>query len=805
MRSILLLAAVLGIFIKGLQSQPLFTLKGVLTGETGESLPGATIQLDPGMLGLISDRNGQFSIPGLKAGNYRLKVAFLGYEIFEDSLSIPDELNLEIRLKPLAVSLSGITITDSYKNQRLTELPMPVEILDEQFLREFRAGSLMKTLERIPGVSTIDIGSGQSKPMLRGLSFNRVVVAENGIKHESQQWGADHGLEIDQYAVDRVEVIKGPASLMYGSDAIAGIIDLRQTGVPAQNSIGGNIEFSGKSNNRLAGTSADIFMRKKVVFITARITGISYGDYRVPADSIDIYSYKAALFNRQMRNTAGNELNAHMSMGLLLKNFSNRLFISTMNSKMGFFANAHGLEPRRVNTSLHDASSRDIQYPYHHVYHHKWINRSEWTVRKWRFLSELGYQHNFRQEKSKYVSHGYMPAVFPEHLPFASDLELEFDKSVFSGNLRSEWNLTVKHLLAAGFNTEYQENRIDGRAFIIPAFTQKNIGSFVYSRFKINEATVLQAGIRMDHGKIKTRTYSDWFATPLVDGKDTLFTYLKRAEKLDRNFSSMSWSIGLNYHPGQAIFRVNLGKSFRMPIAKELAANGVNYHHFSYEIGDPGLSAEVSYQLDAGFDLERGDFRFGMSPFANYFPNYIYLNPTSEHDRFYGNGNQVFRYAQSKVFRHGAEFHLEYTALRHMEIGISGEYVNSVQLSGSKKGFPLPFSPPLTVLTNVRYSRDVFPWLKKGYASFDIRATARQTHIVPPEEITEGFFTFNLGTGGELRAGKQMLLISLQVQNLFNSSYFNHSSYYRLIHVPEPGRNLIMSLTFPFPGNRKNQ
>lgn len=166
MRSILLLAAVLGIFIKGLQSQPLFTLKGVLTGETGESLPGATIQLDPGMLGLISDRNGQFSIPGLKAGNYRLKVAFLGYEIFEDSLSIPDELNLEIRLKPLAVSLSGITITDSYKNQRLTELPMPVEILDEQFLREFRAGSLMKTLERIPGVSTIDIGSGQSKPKI---------------------------------------------------------------------------------------------------------------------------------------------------------------------------------------------------------------------------------------------------------------------------------------------------------------------------------------------------------------------------------------------------------------------------------------------------------------------------------------------------------------------------------------------------------------------------------------------------------------------------------------------------------------
>jgi len=804
MRILLLLVAMLGSMIHCVHSQPIYTIRGTLTSETGESLPGASILLNPGSTGLSSDRNGQFIIPGVKAGDYRIQVSFLGYETFHDSLSVFSDQVLKIRLRPLAVSLAGITITDSYKKQREKELPMPVEVLDEQFIREFRSGSLMKTLERIPGVSTIDIGSGQSKPMLRGLSFNRVVVAENGIKHESQQWGADHGLEIDQYAVDRAEVIKGPASLMYGSDAIAGIIDLRQTGVPEQNSIGGSLELSGKTNNRLAGASTELFMRKKSVFLTARMTGISYGDYRVPADSIDIYSYKAALYKRQMRNTAGNELNAHLSLGILLKDFSNRLYISTMNSKMGFFANAHGLEPRRVNTSLHDASSRDIQYPYHQVFHHKWINRSELKVNNWRFLSELGYQHNFRQEKSNYVSHGYMPSVFPDELPFASNLELEFDKTVLSGNLRTEWNITDHQQLVAGFNNEYQKNRIDGRAFIIPAFTQNSIGSFIYSRSKLNAFTQIQAGIRVDHGKIRTQSYSDWFATPVVEGNDTVLTRMQRAVALDRGFSSLSWSAGLNYHPGKMIWRINLGKSFRMPIAKELAANGVNYHHFSYEIGDPGLSAEVSYQLDAGFDYESEALRFGISPFINYFPNYIYLNPTSEHDRYYGNGNQVFRYAQGKVFRHGTEFHLEYTAFRQLAMGLSGEYVNSVQLSGSKRGFPLPFTPPMAVLASLRYTADVFPWLKKAYSSVDLRVTARQTHIVPPEEITPGHLVFNLGAGGVFLLGRQQFMLSMQVQNLFNTTYYNHSSYYRLIHVPEPGRNLIMNLMLPFPGKRKS-
>jgi iron complex outermembrane receptor protein len=142
------------------------------------------------------------------------------------------------------------------------EESLNIEVVNDDYLRQNLGGSLMKSLERLPGVSTIDIGAGQSKPVIRGLGFNRVVVVENNIKHESQQWGADHGLEIDQFAAENIEVIKGPASLRYGSDAIGGIIHIKHNEVPQQNTIQGKVDIIGKSNNDLLGTSVFLMGRK---------------------------------------------------------------------------------------------------------------------------------------------------------------------------------------------------------------------------------------------------------------------------------------------------------------------------------------------------------------------------------------------------------------------------------------------------------------------------------------------------------------------------------------------------------------
>ncbi len=789
------------ILITAVNGQNLYELSGSVSGEDGFALPGASVGLSPGETGTVTDADGGFHFSGLKAGAYILNVSFVGYQSFVDTLKVPVSQRFSIKLQPAVMTLHEVVVADSYAQTKNREDSRSVEVVDERFVKMNLSGSLMKSLERLPGVSTIDIGSGQSKPVIRGLGFNRIVVAENGIKHEGQQWGEDHGLEIDQYAVDRVEVIKGPASLMYGSDAIGGVIDIKQLGVPAENSFGGSVDLTGKSNNNLLGTSIHVFARQKAFYFTARATLLDFADYRVPTDSVNIYSYKAALYKNQLRNTAGREQNFHFSFGTIGQRFTSRFYFSNLYSKNGFFANAHGLEPRNVDAELHDHSDRDIQYPYQEVNHMKILNKSEWRGNNLGLEMELGFQNNFREEWSQYVSHGYMPATFPDSLSFPADLERRFDKNVFSGNLKVSFKPVADFSVTGGVNTEFQDNAIGGRGFIIPAFNQITVGMFVYGKYHLSPNSILQGGVRFDYGKINTELYSDWFPSPVINSGDTVWSYLQRAPEISRSFNNISWSLGLNQNWDKVSLKANIGKSFRMPIAKELAANGVNYHRFSYEMGDPGLSAEVSYQLDLGVAYHSADFAVGISPFVNYFPNYIFLNPSPDHDRLYGNGNQVFYYMQSEVLRFGGEIHSHLKLVNPLTVGVIGEYVYSEQLSGEKRGFTLPFSPPASLLFNLKYSPRNSKRIRNPYISVDYKLVARQNRIVPPEEKTDGYQLVNMSLGGDLYSGNKSITVSFQVQNVFNQRYFNHTSYYRLINVPEPGRNFVLNINIPFNKN----
>ncbi|MEX2428876.1 MAG: TonB-dependent receptor [Bacteroidales bacterium] len=781
-----------------------YTLSGRITDEKDRPLPGASVMIAPSNGGAVTGGDGQFLLENLPSAEYLFTVAFLGYERHTERLSLKDDLYLEVKLVPSFQSLHEVVITDDYAEKRIAEDPLSIEIVNDAFLRQHLGGSLMQSIERLPGVSTIDIGQGLSKPVIRGLSFNRVVVAENGIRHEGQQWGADHGLEIDQYANDRIEVIKGPSSLMHGSDAIGGVIDLKQHGLPEKYSVGGAVDLTGKSNNALLGSSASLFVRGAEFYMTLRGTWMDYGDYRVPADSVDIYSYRAPLHDRQMRNTAGNEKNLHFSAGYIQNGFSSRLFVSNISGRNGFFANAHGLEPRRVDTVLHDRSSRDIQYPFHKVNHLKVISRTAWRKEDRHLEVDLGFQHNFRQEWSEYVSHGYMPALFPDTLSFHPDLEREFDKMIYTGNIRGGVQLGGRSEVTAGISAEYQDNAIDGRGFIIPAFTQQALGSFLYLKHYLSENSLVHAGIRVDGGLIRTDSYHDWFSSQPDPDNDSIRLFLQRADDLERRFSSHTWSLGYNLNLDHFSLKLNAGKSFRMPIAKELAANGVNYHRFSYEVGNAGLDPEVAYQVDGGAEWHNRRLAIGITPFAGYFPNYIYLNPGYTHDRLYGNGNQVFTYTQSRVARYGGEIHAHYQLLESWKLGLIGEYIYSVQLSGAKRGFTLPFSPPASLLLNAKYLREQAWVFRAGYLSLDVRMAAAQQRIVPPEEITASYVTLNLGAGGKVLVGKQEVSVSLQVRNLLNNKYFNHTSYYRLINVPEPGRGVVVNISVPFAGDMGN-
>jgi len=783
--------------------QKYYTLTGQILDEKSKAVAGANVFLLPVSKGVVSDGNGQFAIHGLTKGTYILKITYIGYVSVVDTLIISENKSYTVNLKMAALSLQEVVVTDNQAEKRKKEESLNLEIVNVDYLKQNLGGSLLKTLDRLPGVSSIDIGSGQSKPVIRGLGFNRVVVVENGIKHEAQQWGSDHGLEIDQYAIDHVEVIKGPASLMYGSDAIGGVIDMRNKKIPADSTIGGQIDISGKTNNDFLGTSVSVYGRKKWFFADFRATLLSFGDYKVPADSVDIYSYRAALYKNAMRNTAGNEQNFHLTFGMIGKTFQSRFYISNVNGKGGFFANAHGLEPRNVDVALHDKSNRDLNDPFHEVNHFKIINTSQYFWKRLKFESDLGFQHNYRQEWSQYVNHGYMPAVFPDSMSFNPELELLFDKYVYSGNLKISFDKNDKTRFNFGLNSDFQDNRTDGRGFIIPDYKQLNLGAYAVAKYHFSQKSIIQAGLRYDFGYIRTSEYHDWFTSPVINNQDTSFEFLKRADAISRNFSNISWSLGYNYNIEKWSLKTNIGKSFRMPIAKELAANGVNYHHFSYEVGDAELSPEISYQLDAGIEYNSEKFAIGTTPFLNYFSNYIYLNPSSEHDRLYGNGNQIYYYTQSKVFRYGAEIHAHYQLIRSLQLGLIAEYVYSVQLSGEKKGFSLPFSPPPSAILNVKYQKQKISFIYNAYFSVDYRLGAAQNHIVPPEEPTDAYQVINFGLGAEVKVKKQMISITFQVQNLLNTKYFNHTSYYRLVNVPEQGRNFVLNISVPFSGKIK--
>lgn len=795
----------IGVFLLTHASAQSYKLSGKVVDTNNFPLRGAGVTLTNTLFRAATDSLGNFEISGISARSYEIMVSKEGFRDYNQPLSIRGRnAFITVVLHDKSHQLQEVVVTSNLGEQRKKEESLNIEVVSSSFIQRNLGGSLMKTLDRLPGIKTIGIGSGQSKPLIRGMGFNRVVVVDKGVKHEGQQWGADHGLEIDQFAAGEVELIKGAASFIYGSDAIGGVIDVKPPSVPEPATLGGSIDLIGKTNNNLYGTSVNLYGRSQHWFFDSRFTYQNYGDYRVPTDTIYVYDFAVQLHKNQLRNTAGRETGLHLNTGYISDRFRSVFYLSNTFSNSGFFANAHGLEPRQVNTQLHDASTRDILMPSQEVNHFKLINRTAYQAGIHLLEMELGYQRNFRQEFSQYVNHGYMPPVYPDTMTIPPELEREYDKQVFSLNLRDQVTIG-RHSLLIGLNGEHQDNAIDGWTFLVPAFRQTTAGIFAYDKFRLNDQVLLHGALRYDYGQVKMFRYVDWFPSEVIENGATHSRYEVRANDLDRGYHSFVWSLGLNYNPDKFSLKANIGKSFRMPIVKETGANGVNYHYFSYELGDPSLSPEQSYQADLSLGWKEAKWSVQVSPFYNYFPNYIYLNPTPRHSPGPGGGNQIFQYSQSRVMRYGGELQMKWKFYENLSTEVIAEYLHSEQLSGDKKGYTLPFSPPVTGLINLTWSPEINSYFQNSYFSIDYRIAAAQNSIVPPEKKTLGYQLINLQAGTRISLYKQPLMVSLQAQNLLNTRYMNHTSFYRLIELPETGRNIVLSLKIPFMVTTKDK
>jgi iron complex outermembrane receptor protein len=654
----------------------------------------------------------------------------------------------------------------------------PLELLHagREYVLENRGGTLMNALEKLPGLGAFQVGQGISKPVIRGLGFSRLVVAENGIKQQGQQWGADHGLEIDQYGVEQVEVVKGPASLQYGSEAIAGVIAISSHAWRERDGLSGEVMLNGDSNNRLLGGTGDVRYQQRNRFVAARASYRSFESYRIPADSFTYLTYKYPIHNRVLKNTAGREADASLQAGLRTRACDASLLLSGVHSKAGFFAGASGL-PHLINMD-DNGKYRSVDLPYHDVTHLKAVlNQSFRLDDRNRLNLDLGYQRNLRQEYSPPHTHGFGP------LP-QGNLELEMRLQTLSLNAAWERRNLAGSALRAGVNAEYQRNRVGGYMFLLPEFEQLTLGVFAVNRFRFSDALAATVGARYDGGDMRIHRYegvNGYFSVP----------------ELRKPGGSASFMAGMAYEPTPSwSLKVNAGKSFRLPSVSEYASNGVSHHLMRYELGDSALQPETSYQLDVHADFRRrwseslvGSLTASASAFGSYFPGFIFLNPTGEYSLLPEAG-QIYRYVQSRAARWGGELYAAADVGQVLTLTAAAEYVYAADL---ESGFPIAFTPPLT-LTGEAIAR----WRRllcfaNNRAALTCRYAADQRRTARNELPTSGYLLFDASLGVEI----PHVRIWLQVQNLLNTKYYKHLSFYRRLNLPEAGRNFLLSVQIP--------
>lgn len=641
-------------------------------------------------------------------------------------------------------------------------------------IEEGMAASLAETLRGVAGVRAMPTGSGGSKPMIRGMGFNRVVVADNGFKHQGQQWGDDHPLEADQNAIDAVEVVLGPASLTFGSDAIGGVLNMRSD-APPRRPFGVRARALLRSVDDAAALSVALSARRSALWLKAHATIDDHADRRVTADSIRYHSYHIRLRGRRLRNTAGREAAGGLMAGLEGDRLRAWARATVVCSRGGIFANAHGLEVR-LSSIDYDRSRRDIDLPLHEVAHLTLSSRAELRAAGGVWAWGAAWQSNRREERSEPVSHGYMPAP-------SGTLERLFRKrtATFDAGFRRP---AGRHSLRMGASAELTRNRRCGWGFILPDFGQWTAGAFVSDRYVVSDGLIVSAGVRADAAGVRVGAYRDWYRTPAEDGDSV---YAERSANLSKTFRSLTWSVGFNARTGDAALKVNLGKSFRTPTPKELGMDGVNYSLFRYEQGDAALRPEEAYQLDVGVAIESGGFAAELSPFVNFFSNYIYLAPTPS----FREGLQYCRYSQCRVGRWGGEASVGYRWAVGLSLRADCEWVAARQLSGSMRGYALPHTPPWSARLRARHD---FPSTRGGggFAEAAWEVVGRQSAIVPPEEPTPGHHSFSVAVGKTLRFGAHSARCAARCDNIFDRRFFDHSNPLRLIGVPEPGRSFSL-------------
>lgn len=757
-------------------------IRGLVLDTKGKPIPGASVYLHETYQGSISDSAGNFVIHRVRKGSYHLHASMIGYSSYAMDIEAGDSiLFMRIVLEESALELNEFVIESNMLKVSSRQSSVPILSVNEDFLRKNQGNTLMQALERLPGIQAVNTGIGISKPAIRGLSGNRVLVAEYGIRQEGQQWGGDHGLEIDQFNVERIEVLKGPASLLFGSEALGGVIHIRQPEFPAEGEHKGEAGMVYRSVNQTYGVTALAKGNHKGFTYRLRLTGMDYGDYQVPATNFTYNNYLLPIYDHHLKNTAGKEGHISLGLGVSRKWGYSRITLSNFHQEIGIFSGAVGV-PRAYQLER-DGNSRDFGLPYQGVNHFKVVSNSNINFGKSWLETDIGYQLNSREEHSAPHAHGRPAGI--------SDLAHGLFLQTLSANSRYH-KKTFGHLDGIyGASLQYQQHRFTGFEFLLPRFKTLSGALYLVETWKANARTTLNGGLRADLAKINiSRHLQETYKNGVFSG------LAERSPEINRTFVNWSGSLGVSYDLRKEInLKLNLGKSFRVPVPQELSANGVHHGSFRHEQGSSDLLSEQGYQLDVSLNYEVNKFRFSLTPFLNYFDHFIYLRPTGLFSSL-PEGGQIYRYTQSEALHTGFEVQAEYHPLKQLHLEMNLSYVAAQNL---ETALPLPFMPPLNGMLEAEYTvSEAGRHFSEIYVKLGYRYSAAQERIDRNEFATPAYHLVNSGLGGKLLVkGKERVDLSVSISNLSDQYYLNHLSRWRVLNLAEPGRNLNLILRFP--------
>lgn len=757
------------------------SLVGQVADNHGHTLAGAVVQVLGANEGVATDNNGKYQLNFPCAERVEIRFSFLGFETMDTVLSFNalQSKKLNIELHTASAHLHQMVVEEQRHQDHES---LAHDELSQIDLKENHQGTLIKSLEVIPGVQSINVGVGISKPVLRGLSMNRVAVNQNGVRQEGQQWGSDHGLEIDPFNPEKVEVIKGPSTLRFGSGSSAGIINILPAEIAPKDTLLGDVSAIYKTNNQHLGGSARLKWNKNNWFGYAQLSAQEFGDYEVPADSFVYNTYLLPIENRRLKNTSGSERSFAAELGKTAKWGTSRLTYTNYGINAGLFPGAMGIP--RSYTVAHDSNFRDIDLPRQLVQHHKATSLSDFMFKnnKTQLQLILSAQQNLRYEFAEPHAHG---SILTDSLALALDL-ITTSAQV---NVKQYQNDKTRHEF--GTQAYYQLNEIDGFEFLIPAYNSLEWGGYYVLDYQINPKTKLSAGARVGLYQLNA-VEAKLFGTADANSNGSVI----RSAGFTQTLYNWSAAAGVKRNLNKwNTLRVNANKSYRNPSVAELASNGIHHGTFRHEQGNPSIGQEHGLHADVGLQHNKNKLSIDLAGFYSWYLGFIYLKPTARFSNL-PEGGQLFSYTQNDALFAGAELKLDWKLTEQLSYRFTGDMVWNQNLTS---GLGLPFTPPARVQNQLRYriplNNKHIKWtLTAGYNYVFAQNRTDRNELKTPE-----YHLVNAGSQLVVQVNRiGEVRFNVQLQNAFNTAYFNHLSRYRYLNIPEQGRNIVFGLTVPF-------